>query len=389
MAGLGKKAGGGKGEKSIETLRAELKECVENIRKDKVSDDVRKLDEETKQRLRNNYRTASALAAKIASLTTDDDEAEKRRKNAKDWSEAAQRYGSKVESKIPDTTFDDVKGLDGVKKIVKSFMFILNHGDISRHYKIEGGLGMLMYGAPGTGKTLFAEALAHELNLPLIKLTPADIFNKYVGGSEQNIKQVFDEMDACPDGAILFVDECESIFSRRTDDEQDYKAAVTTQLLQNINGFGGENSKRILIAATNRPDMIDPAYLRHKRFSHLVHVPPPDAEAKLAIIESKLAGIELDGITVEEILEMTERTRETTSAFGEPVGVRDAYYSAADICGIIEEACRLAIEIIQANEYSAPIPLTRAMFETAFDKIKPSISASLLAKYENFDRAAD
>lgn len=244
---------------------------------------------------------------------------------------------------------------------------------------------MLMYGAPGTGKTMFAEAIANAMNLPLFIVTPADIFKSYVGESEQAVKQIFQELDSCPDGAILFVDECESIFSRRTQDTKDYKSAVTTELLQRINGFGVDGSKRIMIAATNRPDIIDPAYLRYKRFSHLIHVTPPDDEAKRAIIESKLDGIELDGITTEDVLEMSNTVSYKKTEIGY-VSTKTGYYSAADLCGIIEEACRLALEILQANESTTPIPLTREMFEKAFQKIAPSISQELLDEYDNFRR---
>lgn len=202
---------------------------------------------------------------------------------------------------------------------------------------------------------MFAEAIANAMNLPLFIVTPADIFKSYVGESEQAVKQIFQELDACPDGAILFVDECESIFSRRTQDTKDYKAAVTTELLQRINGFGVDGSKRIMIAATNRPDVIDPAYLRYKRFSHLIHVTPPDLEAKRAIIESKLEGIALDGVTAEDVLDMTERLTVKDTPLGR-VSVREAYYSAADICGIVEEACRLALEPAAGGEVENAYP---------------------------------
>ena len=284
---------------------------------------------------------------------------------------------------MPKTTFDDVKGLDNVKKLVKSFMFMAQNPEILKYYKLEGGLGMLMYGAPGTGKTMFAEAIANAMNLPLFIVTPADIFKSYVGESEQAVKQIFQEIDACPEGAILFVDECESIFSRRNQDTKDYKAAVTTELLQRINGFGVDGSKRIMIAATNRPDVIDPAYLRYKRFSHLIHVTPPDEEAKRAIIESKLSGIALDGIMAAEVLDMSKGVTYKETALG-MVAAQTAYYSAADLCGIIEEACRLALEKLQESGSTTPIPLTRDMFERAFKKIPPSISQELLDEYNNF-----
>ncbi len=385
MSGLGKNAGGkAQNEESLDELKVEFEESKNKIRK--LVDgrkDKKDIPSEEKNKLSTEYLRASMLAKKIASRTTDNAEAEKYKDYSKKLGDTAASYGSSVKSKIPDTTFDDVKGLDDVKKIVESFVFMAENPQIMKHYRLEGGLGMMMYGAPGTGKTMFAEALANKLQLPLFIVTPADIYKSYVGASEQAVRQIFEEIDACPDGAILFVDECESIFSRRTQDTKDYKSAVTTELLQRLNGFGVDGSKRILVGATNRPQDIDPAYLRYKRFSHRVHVTPPDLEAKRAILEGKLKGIELDGITVEEILQRTECTREIELPVGR-VTVKDAYYSAADICGLVEEACRLALERLQEMKSTLPIPLTKDFFDKAFEKIKPSISAQLLKEYENF-----
>ena len=384
MSGLGKKNENNSSYESIEILLKQYEQSKEKIKSLlNGKKDVKDVPAENKQKLSTEYLRASMLASKLSQRCTDTAEIEKYKYESLKLGERATAYGSSIKSKIPNTTFDDVKGLDNVKKIVKSFIFIAQNPDIIKYYKIEGGLGLLMYGAPGTGKTMFAEAIANALRLPLFVITPADIFKSYVGESEQAVRQLFDEIDACPDGAILFVDECESIFSRRTQDTKDYKAAVTTELLQRINGFGVDGSKRMIIAATNRPDVIDPAYLRYKRFSHLVHVSPPDLEAKRAIIESKLSGIELQDITLDEILQMTEHTKEVESPIG-TMQVVDAYYSAADICGIIEEACRLALEMIQEGGLKSHIPLSREMFEKAFDKIRPSISAELLKEYETF-----
>ena len=369
---------------TIENLQQQLDDCTALIRQIlNGRKDVKDISTEDKQKLSTQYLRASQLASKLSQRHTNSTEVEKFKDLANKFSERAKMYGANIKSKIPSTTFDDVKGLDDVKKIVKSFTFIAQNPEITKYYKIDGGMGLLMYGAPGTGKTMFAEAIANALRLPLFVITPADIFKSYVGASEQAVRQLFDEIEACPDGAILFVDECESIFSRRTEDTKDYKAAVTTELLQRINGFGVDGSKRMMIAATNRPEIIDPAYLRFKRFSHLVHIAPPDLEAKRAIIESKLSGIELADITIQEILMMTERTKEVQGPLG-PIQVSDGRYSAADICGIVEEACRLAMEKIQEQGSTTPIPLTREMFEKAFNKIRPSISEETLKEYENF-----
>jgi SpoVK/Ycf46/Vps4 family AAA+-type ATPase len=265
---------------------------------------------------------------------------------------------------------------------------MIDNPHLVKHYKIEGGLGMLMYGAPGTGKTMFAEAIANKMGLPLFIITPSDIFKSYVGESEAAVKQLFEEIDACPEGAVVFIDECESIFAARKSDDKSYKSAVTTELLQRINGFGVDGSRRVMIAATNRPEMINKAYLRHKRFSHLVHVTPPDDTAKEAIIRSKLEGIDLEGDreeTIKKIIRMASgKKMEYSETVGGEVERVVGYYSGADISGIVEEACRLALEQLEKNQQTKPIPLTLEMFKKAFAKIPPSISPSLLEEYENF-----
>ena len=101
------------------------------------------------------------------------------------------------------------------------------------------------------------------------------------------------------------------------------------------------------------------------------------------IVTPDAGRIALDGVTAEDVLDMTERLTVKDTPLGR-VSVREAYYSAADICGIVEEACRLALEQLQAAKSKTPIPLTRAMFEKAFEKIPPSISAKVLKEYEEF-----
>ena len=384
MAGIGKATANADDKQSIEELENQFNECTGKIRNLLAGKkDKRDLDDGVKRNLRTEYSRAAQIAKTLSLRVTDREKSEIYAKYFEQLSNTAASYGSVMKSQVPKTTMDDIKGLDDVKALVKSFMFMAQNPDVLKYYKIEGGLGLLMYGAPGTGKTMFAEAIANAMNLPLFIVTPADIFKSYVGESEQAVKQIFQEIEACPDGAILFVDECESIFSRRTNDTKDYKAAVTTELLQRINGFGIDGSKRILIGATNRPDMIDPAYLRYKRFSYRVHVTPPDVVAKRAIIESKLKGISLSGISVDDIVSMTERTVTEDTPVG-TVQRKLGYYSAADICGIMEEACRIALERIRDAGGTQPIPLTRDMFETAFSKLPPSISESTLKEYENF-----
>lgn len=372
------------GNDTIDGLKQKY-EDVKNIIRGILNGRVDKKDirDEEKRELRGHYSHAAQIAFTLSQRCVDQDEIEKYADESRRLATRAKEYGSVMSSKIPTTTFDDVQGLENVKKLVKSFMFMAQNPQLLEYYHLQGGLGMLMYGAPGTGKTMFAEAIANAMNLPLFIVTPADIFKSYVGESEQAVKQIFEELESCPDGAVLFVDECESIFSKRSADTKDYKSAVTTELLQRINGFGGKSNNRIMIAATNRPDIIDSAYLRYKRFSHLVHVTPPDAPAKRAIIENKLKGIELaPDVTIDKILEMSEQDIVHHTELGD---IKEkGYYSAANLCGILEEACRFALEQLQASGSTKPIPLTMEMFERAFKKTPPSISESQLREYDEF-----
>ena len=369
---------------TIDDLKRKYEDVKNTIRRIlNGRNDKRDIRDEEKRELRNHYSHAAQIAFTLSQRCVNQDEIEKYADESRKLTARAKEYGSVMSSKIPTTTFDDVKGLENVKKLVKSFMFMAQNPDILEYYNLQGGLGMMLYGAPGTGKTMFAEAIANAMNLPLFIVTPADIFKSYVGESEQAVKQIFEELESCPEGAVLFVDECESIFSKRSSDTKDYKSAVTTELLQRINGFGGKSNNRIMIAATNRPDIIDSAYLRYKRFSHLVHVTPPDAPAKRAIIENKLKGIALaNDVTIDDILAMSEQDIVQHTEFGD---IKEkGYYSAANLCGVIEEACRFALEQLQETNSTTPIPLTREMFERAFAKTPPSISEHELKMYDEF-----
>lgn len=374
------------GTESVEQLKIQYEEAKNKIRAlIGGRSDKNDLKQETKDELRREYTKAARLAKQISQRLTDEKESAIYAEAHEKLSAKAASYGSVMKNEIPKTTMDDIKGNIEVKKLVDSFLFMAEHPEILKYYKIDGGLGVLMYGAPGTGKTMFAEAIANRMQLPLFVVTPADIFKSYVGASEQAVRAIFEDIESCPDGAVLFIDECESIFSRRTESTQDYKAAVTTELLQRINGFGVDGSRRIMIGATNRPDMIDSAYLRYKRFSYLIHIAPPDPSARKAIIESKLGNIALQGCTKADIVAMANEGRTIMGGSGELINdPTKAQYSAADLCGIIEEACRLTLETIQERKLTTTLPVDRENFVKAFRKIPASISPELFKRYEDF-----
>lgn len=387
MSGIGRKEEKNQNGQTIQQLVKEFDGIMSEIRKAiGEKKDKNQMSSEEKRELRLKYTRAASVAKKIYERAVNDDALEERYRDLhKRCLDKAEVYGSLIKREKPKSTMDDIKGQAEVKKLIASFAFMANNPDIIKRYKIEGGLGLLMYGAPGTGKTMFAEAIANEMGLPLFVITPADIFKSYVGESEQAVKQIFQEIESCEDGAILFVDECESIFSRRTSETKDYKSAVTTEFLQRMNGFGVDGSKRILIGATNRPDQIDPAYLRYKRFSHIVHITPPDAEARRAIVESEVKDIPLAAdVTVEDIMFMLSKATVRTANIESGERKGGGMYSAADICGIIEEACRLALEQVMESEDKKIVPVSREMFIKAIGKNPPSISAETYERYVKF-----
>ncbi len=289
----------------------------------------------------------------------------------KDYCAEAARRGSTLQTDIPETTMDDVKGLEDVKAKVESFLYLLENEDIRKSYAINSGLGMLMYGPPGTGKTMFAEAIANRLQMPFFTMNPSDVSKRYVGDSENAVKQKFDELEVCENGAVLFIDECESIFGKRREDAQKHEIAVTNEILQRMNGFGVNGQRRVIIAATNCPWLIDPAYLRYKRFSHIVHIHLPDADARRAMIESRLKKLPPMYDNEEIVNKLTEWT--------------DKYYSGADICGIIENAVYLVLERLRNRNSTVAEPVSLSDFETAFRNYRRSISPGMLKQFDDFE----
>ncbi len=398
MAGFGRPK-----EKSNENTALENELSELKARLNKVADEIRaiigktedknKLDLEKKRQLSTKYVEGATLAKELANRCLDEKMQKEYEEQAKRWSKKAEEYGSSIQLEVPKTTLDDVKGLNEVKEVVKTFIFMARHPEVLEKYNIEGGFGLFMYGAPGTGKTMFAKAVANALQLPLFVVEPSDIFKSYVGESEAAVKQLFDQINLCKDGAVVFIDECDELFSKRSANAKEYKSAVTNQLLQNLNGFNTDGSKRILIAATNLPWNVDSAYLRYKRFSHHVHITPPDEAARRAIIEGKIEGVPVDGVGVDDILFMLDQQCRAIPPTGGSKGREEAYYSSADICGIVEEACRLAVEQLINNAALSnmkEIPkdeypnVTREMFEKAIRNKTPSITASVLKKYDEF-----
>ncbi|MCD8307342.1 MAG: ATP-binding protein [Clostridia bacterium] len=289
-----------------------------------------------------------------------------------------QKYGSPM-SGIPKTTFDDVAGLEDVKSKIYDYLFMIKNPAVAEAYHIDTNIGILLYGPPGTGKTLIAEAIANALNVRYFVITPSDIFGSYVGESEKNVRNIFEEMSVCTDGAVLLIDECESIFARRTGEASRSTLGVANQLLQEMNGQGDKSSKRVIIGATNRPELMDEAYLRYKRFSLQFYIGMPNNDAKERAVEINLRNRPYEDSFKEALL---------LTLYGNDL------YTCADISGIIEQCAYLAMQecrkmqednhMLRFGENQPFVKMTPAHLETVLATYPHSVTQEMLDQYEAF-----
>ncbi len=185
------------------------------------------------------------------------------------------------ELKLPSKSYDQLRKISRMAAIRET---VLKGWGFDEKFSYGNGLSVLFYGAPGTGKTMAAQVLANELQMPLYRVDLSQIVSKYIGETQKNIGRIFDEADRYE--CILLFDEADAIFAKRSDvsDAQDrYSNAETAYLLQRIEQYSG-----ISILATNLLQNFDEAFRR--RISYMVHFPMPDAELRRQLWESIFPG---------------------------------------------------------------------------------------------------
>jgi len=187
---------------------------------------------------------------------------------------------------VPDVKWDDVGGLDHIKEELKEAIeWPLKHSDLFKKVNSHPPKGILLYGAPGTGKTLLAKAVANESGVNFISVKGPSLISKYIGESERGIREVFKKANhASP--TILFFDEIDSLVPKRSESSTDAHVTerVISQFLTEMDGIE-ELKGVVVLAATNRLDLIDPALLRSGRFDLLFELPTPDEETRLSIFK--------------------------------------------------------------------------------------------------------
>ncbi|MGI0060308.1 MAG: AAA family ATPase, partial [Nitrosotalea sp.] len=184
---------------------------------------------------------------------------------------------------VPQVSYEDIGGMsDEIRKVREMIELPMRHPEIFEKLGVEAPKGVLLYGVPGTGKTLLAKAVANETNAHFISISGPEIMSKFYGESEARLREIFKEAkEKAP--SIIFVDEIDSIAPKREEVTGEVERRVVSQMLSLMDGLEGRG-KVIVIAATNRPNALDPALRRPGRFDREIEIKVPDKKGRLEIL---------------------------------------------------------------------------------------------------------
>jgi len=263
----------------------------------------------------------------------------------------------------PNINWEDVGGLDMVKQeLIEAVEWPLHYSDAFKRVGIRPPKGILLYGPPGTGKTLLAKAVASESEANFIQVKGPSLLSMWVGKSEEGVRKIFErarQVSPC----VVFFDEMDALAPRRgTDTGSKVTERVLNQLLAEMDGLE-ELQNVVVIGATNRPDMIDPAILRPGRFDRILLVPGPDKEGILTILKIHTSKMPL-----------------AKDVNLEKMALKLDGYVGADIENLAREAAMLAL---RENINVKQIKLSN--FEDAMKKVKPSVTKSDMDKYQKIE----
>jgi transitional endoplasmic reticulum ATPase len=264
---------------------------------------------------------------------------------------------------VPDVKWEDIGGLSSIKQeLQEAVEWPLKYQGVFTYADATPPKGILLYGPPGTGKTLIAKAAANESEANFISIKGPELLSKWVGESEKGVREVFRKArQAAP--CLVFFDEIESIAPRRGGDFGDSHVTerLISQLLTELDGLEILTNV-VVIGATNRPDIIDPALLRPGRYDRLLYVPPPDRDSRIQIIKIHTKKKPLaDDVKIEQLADHTEG------------------YTGADIASLASAAVMLALrehvskykDPKEANNRLQELKIHMHHFEEAMKKIRP------------------
>jgi len=265
----------------------------------------------------------------------------------------------------PDIKWDDIGGVEAVKQDLKEAVeWPLKFPDSFTRMGIRPPKGVLLYGPPGTGKTLLAKAVANESESNFIQIKGPELLSMWVGKSEEGVRKIFEkarQVSPC----VIFFDEIDSIANKRGGGmSQGSKVTenVLNQMLSEMDGIE-DLTNVIVIGATNRPDILDPALMRPGRFDRIVYVPVPESEGRLKILE-----IHTKNMPLEKSIDLKKISEETEG------------YTGADIESLVREAAMLALrKDINTKK------VIKEHFEEAMKKVLPSVSKNDQERYKQIE----
>ncbi|MDF2957922.1 MAG: AAA+-type ATPase [Candidatus Alkanophagales archaeon MCA70_species_1] len=274
---------------------------------------------------------------------------------------------------VPKVRWEDIGGLERAKQELKELVeWPIKYPELFERLKIKPPKGVLLFGPPGTGKTMLAKAVANESEANFISIKGPELLSKWVGESERAVREVFRKAkQAAP--CIIFFDEIDAIAPvRGSGFDSHVTERVVSQLLTEMDGLE-ELRDVIIIAATNRPDLVDPALLRPGRFDRLIYIPAPNREERKKIFEVHLRGKPLaDDVNLDELARRTEG------------------YVGADIEAICREAAMMALRELlasaaddeEAKGSAKKLVIRREHFEQALKRVKPTTTPKTLKEFE-------
>lgn len=270
---------------------------------------------------------------------------------------------------VPELNFNDVVGLESIKKqIHKKIILPFQKPSLFQKFKKKVGGGVLLYGPPGCGKTLLARATAGECQAQFFNIEITDVLDMYIGESEQKLRAIFEKARSSTP-SILFFDELEALAGKREHMRNQASANTVSQFLTELDGFAHANQGVLVLASTNVPWSIDSAFMRPGRFDRMFFVPPPDRQARAAILKHH----------------MKDRPANSDINF-DTLAQKTGGYSGADLANLVEMAADEAIEesMIDGTE----IPIAQAHFKLAESQARATTS-EWLTTARNYARYAN